>query len=253
MKSKSLIPLLFVAMLVAGSGEGVAAEPKQVFTAEQTKAVEQIIVNYFKQHPGFIEAALRSELQRKDLEHQAQVRQAIVKNQELIFNDATSPISGNSNGKESLVVFMDPRCGFCHRFQKVLNSVQKQRRDLRIVYKVIPVLGAESNRASREELAANMQGKFAAFREAVYAAGAGDRAARFEIAKQVGLDMDKLKSQIKTTDIRRALKNNKFLAKKLSIDGTPAFIIGDKLVMGMVPEEEVIKLLDAASSQPIQK
>jgi protein-disulfide isomerase len=56
----------------------------------------------------------------------------------------------------------------------------------------------------------------------------------YQIAGSVGLDVAKLKRDMSSPEIAQQIKDNMKLADALDIHGTPAFIIGDKVVPGAV-------------------
>ncbi|MBL0941774.1 MAG: DsbA family protein [Alphaproteobacteria bacterium] len=218
-------------------------EAAEVFTAEQTKAIEVIIEKYLDHHPEAIQAAFQKALEKAQEEEKKQAKKNVIKYKEQIYGDSNSPVGGNPKGSISLVVFLDPYCGYCRRFETVLKNVAAKDKDLKIVYKVLPILGPESIKASREQIAAHMQGKFEAYQEGLFESAAGDREARLVIAKDNGLDVERLKTDVKSKHVKQQLQDNTSLAKVLGINGTPAFILGDNLISGMVDEENLIKML----------
>jgi protein-disulfide isomerase len=54
------------------------------------------------------------------------------------------------------------------------------------------------------------------------------------VAASVGLDVDRLKRDMAAPEVAQELKANLALADVLDIHGTPAFIIGDRVVPGAV-------------------
>lgn len=242
--SNKLLTLLTTAASVSLFATATQAKDAEVFTAEQIKAVEGIIEKYLDKHPEAIQAALQKSLEKAQEEEQKQAKKNVIKYKEQIYGDANSPVGGNPKGSISLVVFLDPYCGFCRRFETVLKNVAAKDQDLKIIYKVLPILGPESLKASREQIAANMQGKFMAYQEGLFESAAGDRDARLIIAKDNGLDVERLKTDVKSKQVKEQLQDNTSLAKVLGINGTPAFILGDNLISGMVDEENLIKMLN---------
>jgi protein-disulfide isomerase len=57
-----------------------------------------------------------------------------------------------------------------------------------------------------------------------------DKALR--IAKELGLDIAQLQKDAENPDITKALNENKELAVKLDLEGTPMFLIGDRVIGG---------------------
>lgn len=221
----------------------------QTFSNEQTKAIEKIIGNYLDHHPEIIEETLRKALIKKEQAKLEETKKIIAQRKSQIFDDPMSPTSGNASGSISIAVFLDPFCGYCHQFQKVLNKVQSQRKDLRIVYKIIPILSKESLTAAREEMAAHLQDRFMDYHEALYesTARSHNQKSRMELARQVGINISRLKKDLRSSKVKKAIESNHELAKALHISGTPAFIVNDTLVVGLVDAENLNKILDSAS------
>ena len=62
-------------------------------------------------------------------------------------------------------------------------------------------------------------------------------------ASSVGLDVDRLKEDMKSPDVEAALKQNYALAQALDIRGTPAFVIGKQFVPGAVDADTLKQLI----------
>ena len=56
----------------------------------------------------------------------------------------------------------------------------------------------------------------------------------YKVAGSVGLDVERLKHDMTTPEVDRAVKANLALAKALDIHGTPGFIIGEHIVPGAI-------------------
>jgi protein-disulfide isomerase len=237
----TLIPTVAYIALFSAYAE---AKETAIFNAEQKKAVEAIIEKYLDKHPEIIESSLKKSIEKTRQEELKIAKQNVIKYKKQIYEDANSPIGGNPKGLISLVVFLDPYCGYCRRFEKVLKNVAAKDKDLKIIYKVLPILGPESMKAAREQIAASMQDKFETYQEALFESAANDRDARLLIAKESGLDVERLKTDVKSKKVKQILNDNMSLAKILGLNGTPAFIVGDDLISGMVDEENLIKILE---------
>jgi protein-disulfide isomerase len=65
----------------------------------------------------------------------------------------------------------------------------------------------------------------------------------------VGLDVDRLKQDMVTPEIDQAIKANLVLADALNIHGTPAFIIGDRIVPGALDLDALKNMIADARNQ----
>jgi 2-hydroxychromene-2-carboxylate isomerase len=68
----------------------------------------------------------------------------------------------------------------------------------------------------------------------------------YQVAKTVGLDLDRLKRDMASPEIDAALKANHTLAEALDITGTPGFVIGDQIVPGAIELSSLKELVAEA-------
>ena len=104
---------------------------------------------------------------------------------------------------------------------------------VRVVFKELPILSRGSEEASRVALAAQRQGKYWELHKAVLGAkGQMNEAAALQIAEKLGLDMDKLKKDMASPEVKAEVEKSEALAKKMGVNGTPHFLIGDRAIAG---------------------
>lgn len=150
---------------------------------------------------------------------------AVVHNAPELLRTEKNPEGGNPNGKVSLVEFFDYQCTHCIAANPTVVAVMKSNPELRVIYKEFPLNSGVSTFAAKAALAANMQGKYFAFHDALMRAGGGLTEAKvLEIAKTTGLNLDKLKVDMDGPEVAAALKANYKLAQALGISGTPVII-----------------------------
>ena len=68
-------------------------------------------------------------------------------------------------------------------------------------------------------------------------------------AEQVGLDLAKLKSDMASEIVAREVEANRLAAQKLGLNGTPAFLIGDRIILGAVDQNELVEHVRFAREQ----
>ncbi|HUC73563.1 MAG TPA: DsbA family protein, partial [Stellaceae bacterium] len=71
----------------------------------------------------------------------------------------------------------------------------------------------------------------------------------YQVAGSVGLDVDKLKHDMASPEITQTIKANMKLGDTLDIHGTPAFVIGDKVVPGAVDLDALKTMVADARKQ----
>jgi protein-disulfide isomerase len=190
---------------------------------------------YLMDHPEI----LLESIQRLDEKNKAaetnEITTALRDNREQIVNSPSSPVVGNVNGDVAVVEFFDYNCPYCRKAAPIVADALNADKGLRVVYKEWPILGPGSQFAARAALAAHAQGKYEAFHQALMTSPASvDEAATLQIARSVGLDVERLKGDMESPAIKMELERNFALAEKLRITGTPAFVIGEEILRGLV-------------------
>ena len=108
---------------------------------------------------------------------------------------------------------------------------------VRVVFKELPILSKGSEEAAHVALAAKKQGKYWEIHKAMLGAkGHMDEASALRIAEKLGLDMDKLKADMASPEVKAEIEKDEALAKKMGVNGTPHFLIGDRAIPG-APED----------------
>lgn len=246
---KALIASAFAGMVAISATPAAAAGDKQGLSPEQKAEIQKLIRETLLKNPEIIVQAVQ-ELRRRQEEAKAAALQSTLKakRSELLSN-TSDPVVGNPKGNITIVEFFDYNCGYCKRVKGDLDAVVSKDGNIRVVYKEFPILGAGSHYASLAALASMRQGKYEKFHNALISfRGRLGEPQVLAIAKAVGLDVAKLKADMKDKAIAEKIKENHELAKSLGITGTPAFVIGNQLVPGAVPAAEIVKHVADARS-----
>jgi protein-disulfide isomerase len=231
------IPVAALALLAAAPAPASA----QALSDTQKSAVEQIVRDYLMKNPEIIQEAV-AELERRQQVAQRTAQQSALRDHgDELFRSPRGNLVGNLSGDVTLVEFFDYNCGYCKRALGDLQTLAKADPKLRIVLKDFPVLGPESVAASKIALAAKLQlsgDKLFDYHARLLGSRGtvtGDRA--LSLAKEMGLDMARLQKDVDGPEVRATLAENAMLGEKLSLTGTPAYVIGDEIVSGAVGVE----------------
>lgn len=228
----------FMRQLVAGAGmlcligqSAIAAE----FTDQQKREMGDIIKEYLIQNPEVIREALQELERRQVAEANDKARKTISERAKEIYQSKEDLVLGNANGEVAMVEFFDYNCSYCKRAIPEIEKLIQSDKNVKVIIKEFPVLGPGSIFAAKAALASRLQGKYGEFHNAMTAAeGVKDESNVLEIAKQVGLDVEKLKADMESEAVADVIRRNYSLAEALSINGTPSFIIDDALEHGYV-------------------
>lgn len=149
---------------------------------------------------------------------------------------------GAEKPKITLTYFYDYACGYCRQSNPDIERLIKENSDLRVVYREFPILGPESVAAARVSLSASKAGKFAAYHDALYAAGRPTQETITLAAKAAGVQAVPMDDAAQEAE----LKANMTLASQLGATGTPLFIIGDRVINAAVGYEALKEAVEAA-------
>ncbi|NGO53002.1 DsbA family protein [Allomesorhizobium camelthorni] len=165
----------------------------------------------------------------------AELRMLIPERRDALFNDPAAPTVGNPEGDVALVTFFDYNCPQCRGAALVVHQAVKDDPKLKIVFKEYPILGPDSKFAAAAALASRKQGKYEAFHLALMGSrGRLSESSILTIAGQVGIEVEQLKRDMDDPAIADALARNRALASDLHIFGTPALVVSDEVIPGLI-------------------
>ena len=148
-----------------------------------------------------------------------------------LLGDPGTLVLGNPQGDVTIIEFFDYTCPFCKAMEPRVQQLLKDDKKVRLVVKEFPILRPESIVATKAALASVKQGKYAAYHQTMMNfRGQLTEDAIFSMAKDVGLDVERLKKDMTAPEIGDAIIANFNLARALRIFDTPTVIIGNHLV-----------------------
>jgi protein-disulfide isomerase len=159
-------------------------------------------------------------------------KSAIAANRQAIERDPRDYVV-NPSGAITVTQFYDYRCPHCINVAPKIEALMATNKDIRLVFKELPIFGDVSEHAAREAIAMKRAGGdvFALYK-AYMATHPLDKAAIDRIAKEHQLDPNAVETGLAKADADKQLADVRNLAETLGIDGTPAFIVGDTMVPG---------------------
>lgn len=210
-----------------------AAAPASTFSAEQKSEIQRIIKDYLIANPEVfleIQAALESKMEQVQAE---KLKSALAAHADQLYRDPEAPVAGNPKGDVTVVEFFDYNCGYCKRGFSDVAQLIKDDAKVKVVFRELPILSKGSEEAAQVALAARMQGKYWEFHSAmIQHKGQADMASALKLAEKAGLDMNRLKADVKSEAVTSEIKKVRELAQTLGINGTPHFLVGDRSIPG---------------------
>lgn len=201
------------AMAVA---QGTGADPDRA-------RIEQIVREYILSHPEIIPEAIE-QLQEREL------GKAVDQNRAAIETPWGGAWEGAADGDVTLVEFYDYACTYCRASIPDIDRLLAEDKKLKVVYRELPVLGDDSIAAAKASLLAAKGGQaaFAKFHDSLFAAGRPTAEAVAAARRAGGV------GGAETPDLQAEIDGNYRLAQALQANGTPLFVVGDKVFQGAV-------------------
>lgn len=155
---------------------------------------------------------------------------------------------GPADAAFTAVEFIDPNCPHCRHSIPAALAWIDQNPGVRILFRELPVIARQSPDAARVAIALGQQGLYRQWLEAIagWTGGVVDGEEARKIARTLGADMTRLEAAAAHPDTQAAIAGNLDLGAALNIDGTPAWIVGSKLLIGST---SVAWLTDFAAQQ----
>lgn len=224
--------------------------PKQrvstAFSELEEGEIGKIVRAYLMENPEVIIEAVNEYQSRLQAEKEERVRQLAADNLDRLLDPKTSFVAAKniSKSKVAVIELYDYHCGYCKRAAGMVNEMAKSDVSLQVIFRELPILREESDYAAEMSLAAREQGKFQKFHMAMMkASGVLTKDRVQDLARKQGLDVEKMEQAISTGEIGFAISENHDIARQMTTDGTPTFIVASlngayvDVVTGFRPEE----------------
>ena len=160
----------------------------------------------------------------------AQYAPVLSANRAAIETPFASSWKGAAKPDVTLVEFFDYACPYCKASNPHVDRLLQEDKGLRVVYRELPILGADSVTAARLSLEASKLGRFAQFHDALWAAGRPAPNTIAAAAQIAGIPP----TPKGDADVEVELKRNFQLAGQLGATGTPLFVVGNRVMNGAV-------------------
>jgi protein-disulfide isomerase len=175
----------------------------------------------------------------------AQYAPVLAANRAAIETPFGSSWKGSAKPDVTLVEFFDYACPYCKASNPSVERLIKEDKDLRVVFRELPILGPDSVSAARLSLEASRLGRFAQFHDTLWATGRPAPDTNATAAQAAGIPPEPKPDN----EIEAELKRNFQLAGQLGATGTPLFVIGDRVMNGAVGYDALKQAIAAARAK----
>ncbi len=239
--------------LALGLIAGLAAAPAvaldlSAMTDAERDAFGEAVREYLMENPEVLIEAI-GVLEQRQAAMETENDAALIRTHaDAIYDDGHSWVGGNPDGDVTIVEFVDYRCGFCRRAHPEVEQLLSIDGDVRLIMKEFPILGEQSELASRFAVAVQQLHGEDAYKEAhdalITFRGDVTLPALERLAEELGHEAGALITRMNEPAVTDILRENRQLAERLRISGTPTFIMGDMMVRGYLPIDGMMELVD---------
>ena len=207
-----------------------------------SQALEEKIEKFLLENPEVILKSLQNFEEKKVKEQNLSNEKIINDNLDLLTDVSNGLYEGNINSKKIIVKFFDFNCSYC---KKAHTDIQKllEEEDLKVVYKNFPILSENSVFLAKLGIfiAEKDIDSFNRFYKMINEnKGPLSKEKLTEITKKLDINLDELNNEKINARLEKKLKIDVDLANKLRLRGTPAFVVGNEIIFGYVPADELL-------------
>ena len=221
----------------------------------------RLFVPYYlvKVNPAIVQDMVTGMQEQQEREKEIAIRKVMEEEGDNMMRRA--PVLGNrEDAKKTIYVWTDFSCPYCRRVHGELARVMADRDDVRVVVKNFSIHGPLSDAPARAVIAAKLQDPAKAAeltdmlmtREFYTQDDLKDQSKIAEkveanvmkMAKEVGLDTEKLKEDMKGSEVAEEMREVRDLAQRFEISVTPFLLVEGQAFPGAVPAATIEEALD---------
>ncbi|MEM0944649.1 MAG: DsbA family protein [Pseudomonadota bacterium] len=220
--------------------------PSSDLSPQQRLQLRREIRDFLVEHPEVLLEALQILEERQAAEAATADERLVAQHSAAIFEDGYSFVGGNPEGDLTVVEFSDYRCPYCKRAHPDIDRLIAEDGNIRLITKEYPILGPDSMVAGRMALAAVSldESKFKELKDQLMTfRGNLTETAAYRIAGRVGYDIRELRARADSPEIAEQIRANHALAQTLGLRGTPSFIVGDEILRGFLPYDDMVQVV----------
>jgi len=219
---KAMVVPILAGLIGVGGAAFYMASATPVDTTDRA-AIEKIVREYILTHPEILPQAMEN-LRSQEL------GKVVEANRKLIETPVGDAWEGAPDADVTLVEFYDYACGYCRASIADIDKLLAEDKKLKVVYRDMPVLGQDSVEAARLSVAAAMAGKFTAMHKPLYSKGRPTPDVLTSVRNSLAID----KAAVTNPAVDQELAKNLQLQRELDLSGTPAWVVGNKVLVGAV-------------------
>ena len=207
--------------------------------------LEKGVKDFIQKNPDFIINVLREYQDEQNKIEQEKISQQ--NNSNIIsLNLFDNPmIIGNQNATKKIYEFVDYNCGYCVKFHQQVLSVLNENQNTKLVIMQMPILGKNSIIFSKIAIAASFQNKFEEVHNYLYSSERKSKIPDiYADLFLMNIDIDQLEQDINSEEVSKIILSHEKFVNLFKFNGTPAIIIGEKIIPGYIEKDKIIEILE---------
>ena len=208
-----------------------------------SKDIDEKIKDFLLNNPEIILQSLENFEKKKIAEKKKINNKIITENKKQILSSANGMFSGNVKSENIIVEFFDYNCSYCKKAHQDILKIKQNKKNVKIIYKNFPILSENSKKLAEIALviAKDSNEMFNKFHNLLMSKkGPVSKEYLKNLLDDLGYDQEKIKNSLNSKYVKNQLYSDRELAEKLSLRGTPAFIVNNKLFFGYIGYDELV-------------
>jgi len=220
-------------------------QQEQAMTEERVRA---LVKTYVQENPKDIIQSLQNWQVREESTRVRKQQEAVYEMQDYFKEDHHYGTVGPDDASVTLVEFFDYNCPACKMMFESIDSLLQEDDDLRVVFVEFPIFGPVSDKNAQiaTAVAQLAPDKYYDFHAALMRQkGKLNTEQLYQIAGNLGIDVEALKAEAESPESEALVREDRELAQKLHIRGTPALLINDRIVNNALSKEDLKNQVEA--------
>jgi protein-disulfide isomerase len=195
------------------------------------EAFGQRVRAYLLEHPEVIQEAVTKLQEKQEAEAAKAATDGLKTYRKQLERDPRDYVA-NPEGSITVVEFFDYNCGYCKLAAPEVMQLIQENPDVRFVFKEFPIFGGDSNLAAEVILSEQARPKTLELYRKFMATKPLDGPTIDRILRDSGIDPAAARAGGKSEVVQKQISDIRALASSLRIEGTPAFVVGDRIIPG---------------------
>ena len=219
-----------------------ANKPAAVADLDPAK-VNKLVEDYLMSDPSILQRMNDKLDAAKKVADRQSMKDQLAAHSTEIYQSADNVILGNPKGDVTLVEMFDYNCVYCRQALPDMAELMQADPNLKVILKQFPILSSGSVDAAKVAVLVGENPKidYWAFHQKLFSLRAGEVGAdqALQVAEQFGGNRVELMLDMNGKVPSAAIQQSYDLAKALNIGGTPTYILGDEMINGAVPIDQL--------------